>query len=457
MESGVASWSEGFDVTSQKQLKARIRVRMAATGERYAAARAHLVGAGADQDHSGAVVDAGWTLRGGSDPDAAILANLLANAGVVGPEGPLSEEVILLVAGGLGAGYILWEFQHDDGRIVTLGFTNSAQYFDRRLSKAVTRLGLHADWSRTSGTVGAAAELRRELGAGQPVVVWPDRYPIGYWQLPAWLDGRGGHPVIAYAEQDGRIHVDDRNLAPLTVAGEDVDRARARVGSYRNTMLAVRSRDFAIPRDQLRAAVRSGLEDMVSHLGGTSDSFALPAWRKWARMLVASGPAKAWPRVFADGAGLFGALLSVWEGVEPAGMTGGNLRREFGAGLTETATLLDEPRLDDEAARWVEIAELWHTLAEAAVPTSVPACARARELTAAVTGAVAEGDAGRADRTTAAEELWALRNRYAAEPPLNAEEITAIFATMSGILQEIYDAEKAGVQRLGALLTAGTR
>ena len=185
--------------------------------------------------------------------------------------------------------------------------------------------------------------------------------------------------------------MDDRTLAPLTVPGEDVDRARARVGSYRNTMLAVRTRDLAIPGERLRAAVRSGLEDMVSQLGGTSDSFALPAWRKWARMLVASSSAKAWPRVFADGAGLFGALLSVWEGVEPAGMTGGNLRREFGAGLTEAAAVLDEPRLGGEAARWVEIAELWHTLAEAAVPTSVPACARARELTAAVTGAVAKG------------------------------------------------------------------
>ncbi len=443
-----------FDVTSQKQLKSRIRVRMAATGERYAAARAHLVGARADHDDSGAVVDAGWALRGGSDPDAAALANLLANAGVVGLEGPLSEELVLLVAGGLGAGYILWEFQHDDGRIVTLGFTNSAQYFDRRLSKAVTRLGLQADWSHTSGTVGAAAELRRELGAGQPVVIWPDRYLIGYWQLPAWLDGRGGHPVIAYAERDGRIRVDDRTLAPLTVPGEDVDRARARVGSYRNTMLAVRGREFAIPGDRLRAAVRSGLEDMVSHLGGTSDSFALPAWRKWARMLVASGPAKAWPQVFADGAGLFGALLSVWEGVEPAGMTGGSLRREFGAGLIETAALLDEPKLGDEAGRWVEIAELWHTLAEAAVPPSIPACARARELTAAVTGAVAEGDAGRADRAKAAEELWALRDGYAAEPPLSADEIASIFGTMSGILGEIYDAEKAGVQRLGAVLAA---
>ena len=138
-------------------------------------------------------------------------------------------------------------------------------------------------------------------------------------------------------------------------------------------------------------------------------------------------------------------------------MTGGNLRREFAAGLTEAAALLDEPRLGDEAARWVEIGELWHSLAEAAMPTSVPVCAQARELTAAVTGAVAEGDAGRADSAAAAQKLWALRDRYAAEPPFAAEEITAILAAMSGILGEIYDAEKAAVGRLGELVVARTR
>ncbi|HEU4547914.1 MAG TPA: BtrH N-terminal domain-containing protein [Microlunatus sp.] len=440
-------------MTTQKHLKARIRARMASTGERYAAARAQLVGGSKIRDHRpGPVIDAGWTLRGGSDPDTSALTNVLAHAGVVGSDGPLSEELILLVAGGLGAGYILWEFQHDNGRIVTLGFTNSGHYFDRRLTKVIPRLGLSADWSRTSGAVGAAAELRRELGAGQPVIVWPDRFQLGYWHLPAWLDGGGGHPVVAYAAQDGRIHVDDRTLAPLTVAGDAFDRARARVVSYRNTLLAVRTRDLVLPDDRLRAAVRAGLEDMVGSLGGTSDSFAVPAWRKWARMLVASGPAKAWPRVFADGAGLFGALLSVWEGVEPAGMTGGNLRGEFAAGLTEAAALLDEPGLDDEAQRWSQIAGLWHTLAETAVPVDVPACARARELTAEVTGAVAEGDAGRTDRATSAAELWALRDRHAAEPPLGAEEIATVLAGMGGILGEIYEAEKAAIQRLGAAM-----
>ena len=86
--------------------------------------------------------------------------------------------------------------------------------------------------------------------------------------------------MVAYAVADGRVHVDDRTLARLTVPAADLDRARARVGSYKNAMLVVRSRDTAVPADRLRSAVRAGLTATVEQLGGTSTSFALPAWRK---------------------------------------------------------------------------------------------------------------------------------------------------------------------------------
>lgn len=439
-------------MTTQKRLKSRIRARMASTGERYATARAHVVAPAPDPDQVRLVADAGWVLRGGSDPDSAALATLLLNAGVPGPDGPLSEELLLIIAGGLGAGYILWEFQQHDSPILTLGFTNSGHYFDRRLSVATERLGLQAEWSRTSGGVGAAARLRGELAVGKPVVVWPDRYLVGYWQLPAWLDGHGGHPVIAYAERDGRIHLDDRNLAPLTVAGADLDAARGRVSSYRNAALVIRDRESPLPGERVRDAVAAGLTHMVEQHGGRSDSFAVPAWRKWSRMLVAAGSAKAWPRLFGDGSGAFSALMSVWEGVEPAGMTGGNLRREFAAGLEQAGAILTDERIGRESGSWLAIADLWHQLAETAAPTAVPAFSRARELTAAVTGAVAEGDAGADERAVAAEELWELRDRYAGEAPVDTAGLTAILTSMSGILDEIYEAEKAATQRLGSLL-----
>jgi hypothetical protein len=434
-------------MTVAKQLKARIRARMARTGERYSVARAHVLGTSAP----GPVVDLGWTLRGGTDPEAASLANVLAHRGVTGPDGPL-DEPLLHVVGGLGAGYILWEFAHDDSRIVTLGFTHSWQYFDRRLAATVDRLGLDAAWSHTGGAARAAAELESTLAAGDPAIIWPDRFHLGYWHLPEFLDGHGGHPVVAYAASNGRVHVDDRTLAPLTVPVADVDRARARVGSFKNAMLVVQSRDTAVPAERLRAAVRSGLAATVDQLGGTSTSFALPAWRKWSRLLVDPKAAKGWPTVFADRRGLLRALAGVWEAVEPAGMTGGHLRGLFADGLDEAAAILDEPALTAEAQRWREIADHWHDLAETALPADVPEIVRLRELTATVTGAVAEGNAAATERAEAAEELWALRGEHADAPALSEEQVAAILAAMSEHLAGIHAAETAAVQSLGAVV-----
>lgn len=441
-------------MTSAKQLKARVRARMARTGERYAVARAHVLGT--TDGAGGPVVDAGWTLRGGTDPDTAALTNVLAHRGVTGPDGPLTEPLLLVVGGGLGAGYILWEFAHDDSRIVTLGFTHSWQYFDRRLATTVDRLGLDVSWSRTGGAAGAARALRSTLADGDPAIVWPDRYHAGYWHVPALLDGGGGHPVVAYALSDGgpdgRVHVDDRTLAPLTVPTADLDRARARVGSYKNTMLVVRSADTVVPADRLRAAVREGLRATVDHLSGTSTSFALPAWRKWSRLLVDPHAEKGWPTVFADGRGLLRALAGVWEEVEPAGMSGGHLRGLFADGLEQAAGVLDSPALAAEAVGWREIADRWHALADVALPDDVPAIARLRELTATVTGAVAEGDATAGERAAAAEELWRLRAAHDDAPPLDAERLSAVLAEMSGSLAAIHDAEVAAVARLGAVV-----
>jgi hypothetical protein len=435
-------------MTATKQLKARIRERMARTGERYSVARAHVLG---PADHAPAV-DAGWTLRGGTDPDAAALANVLAHRGVTGPDGPLGEPLLLVIGGGLGAGYILWEFAHDDSRIGVLGFTHSWQYFDRRLATTVDRLGLDVTWSRTGGLVRAADALASTLASGTPAIIWPDRFHVGYWNLPPLLDGHGGHPVVAYAVTDGRVHVDDRTTDPLTVPVADVDRARARVGSYRNAMLVVRTRDAVVPADRLRAAVRAGLAATVEQLGGTSTSFALPAWRKWAKLLVDPRAAKGWPTVFADRRGLLRALAGVWESIEPAGMTGGNLRAMFADGLVQAAAVLDDPALAAQAQSWREIADRWHALAEAALPDDVPAIVRVRELTATVTGAVAEGDAAAAERAAAAQQLWAVRSDHADAPPLSDDAVAGVLAAMSDHLTGIVAAESDAVRRLGTLL-----
>ncbi len=397
------------------------------------------------------VTDRGYPLSGGVDPDAAALSHLLRQAGVHGPDGPLTEPLLFAVSGGLGAGYILWEFDHDSSRHVTLGFSHSWNYLGRRLEAALDRLSLEADWHRTAGAQTARRRLHEELAAGRPCVVWPDRYGLGYWHAPPTLDGHGGHAVVAYAVTDDRVHLDDRTLAPLTVSASDLDTARARVSSYRNALLVLRSADAVVPVEQLRGAVRTGLAATVEHLGGRSTSFALPAWRKWAGLLTASGNAKGWPVVFADERGLLGALLSVWEGVEPAGMTGGNLRPLFAEALSQSSTLLGEPALAEAAEDWRDIARLWHELADTALPATDPVSARLRELTTAVTAGVVAGEAGEHDRAVAAAELWHLRTAHESELP-GGGSTGERFDAMSDVLLRIHAAEQAAVSRLGDLL-----
>ncbi|GEL26710.1 hypothetical protein PSU4_56640 [Pseudonocardia sulfidoxydans NBRC 16205] len=434
-------------MTSRKQLKVRVRARMARTGESYSTALRHVAGpAPAARVDDGQ----GYRLRGGVHPESACVADVLAHHGVGAGGAELTEALVFGAAGGPGAGYILWEFAHDDSRPVVLGFSSQWQYHDRAVLGCLDRLGVPARVHRTAGRVGAARALAECVADGLPALVWPDRAGLGYRHLPSSLDGMGGHPVVVHGRSGDDHLVDDRTLARLSVPVDQLDAARARVGSYRNLLVAPEpTGDVPVPR--LQEALRSGIGDCVARLGGTSTSFALPVWRKWARLMTDARAEKGWPRVFADGRGLVDALASVWEGASPAGMTGGHLRDLTADMLDQAGPVLDTS-LDGAAAAWREAAAAWHEVAETALPIDVPAFATLRELTVAVQESItADGDAGRADAARDAARLWALRAELSAEPPLGAAERTDLFAALADTLSRVHAAERAAVDALRVL------
>jgi hypothetical protein len=177
-------------MTAHKHLKERIRARMARTGESYTTARRHVLNALPPSDYQ---------LTGGVHPDTHAIAGVLANRGMLDPSTgrPLSEAMVLGVGGGLGAGYILWEFKAHDLRTLVLGFRNSWQYPDRWAAKTCQRLGVPADVHETGSARRAEEQLRAAVGQGVPVIAWADQQALGYRYLPAWLEGYGGHPVTA--------------------------------------------------------------------------------------------------------------------------------------------------------------------------------------------------------------------------------------------------------------------
>ncbi|HET7767324.1 MAG TPA: BtrH N-terminal domain-containing protein [Chloroflexota bacterium] len=474
-------------MTQKKQLKARVRARMARTGESYVTALRHVATTGADDPaakggaagatrgaasagaaHGAAsagasvpespVVDLGYALRGGLHPESANIAHVLAHHGIRAMGGePVTEALVFGIGGGPGAGYILWEFKRHATATLVMGFHNSWQYPDRWHQKTLDRLGVKYLVDHTSGAAGAAKRLTELLAAGRPCIIRPDRYYMGYWRMPEYKEAQGGPDVVVYAERGDGVHVDDRNVSPLIVPRDKVDEARARVVSYKNSLYAIDPASGQIPAETLRAAVRAGLADCVEHLSAASDSFSLPAWRKWARLLTDQKNAKAWPRVFAERkGGLAGALLSVWEDIMPAGGYGGHLRDLYAEFLDQAAVLVENPRLHAVAESFRGVSESWHRVAETALPDTVAPFARLRDLTVAVRQAIVDPAAvTAAEADQAAADLWALREELDGEFPLGDAEVGELLAALSGAVEAVYTRETEAVAQLKEVVGGG--
>jgi hypothetical protein len=439
-------------MTTDKAFKRVVRARMAKTGERYAVARRTLLataGSPPDPDASNGPDDgvAASRMRGGLHPETATLANVLANQGVVsGLTGkPLSEAAILGIGGGLGAGYILWEFKGRQGPILTLGFRNQWQYpwIPGWTGKTFERLGIEADRHETGGARAAQAALDARLDAGADVIASVDLRGIDTWGLPDALWGYCGHTVVVVGrDRDGSYAVDDRGQAPLRIPPEVMAAARGRIGSFKHRIVGLRTTPGPIPAERLRAALQAGLEDQVDHLRSPSDSFSLPAWRKWSRLMTDTRNAKAWPKVFADGHGLFDSLLRLLESVDgDVGPWGGHLRELYAASLDEAAGALENPTLGDAAQAWRSAADLWEELADAAVPPDLAGAADAVEAVEQLHEAVMAGEPGRARARAAAATAWAIRDRYADAFPLPPDRVEAILADLGARLGAIYEGE----------------
>jgi hypothetical protein len=333
------------------------------------------------------------------------------------------------------------------------GFRNSWQYPDRWAAKTCARLGVPAAVHETGSARTADDELRAAVGQGVPAIAWADQQLLGYRHLPAWLEGHGGPPVTVYGLDDetGTALVDDRNRAPLTVSLDALAAARARVGSYKHRLLVLDAPAAELDTDRLRRAVRDGLAEQVEHLSQRSDSFSLPAFRKWARLLGDGGNAKAWPKVFADRVSLFDACLSVYENLEPVGWGGDNLRGLYAEFLDEAAGLLDAPDLGKAAAAYREAEARWHAVADTAVPADREPFAEARRLTVRLQAQVEAGDAAQGEAAATAARLWALRDRWRHEFPGDVD-VEVLLAALAAAVTAACDAEEAALAVLtGAL------
>jgi Butirosin biosynthesis protein H, N-terminal/Domain of unknown function (DUF4872) len=433
-------------MTTRKHLKARVRSRMEKTGERYAAARAHVVverPPGATTATPAGPTVAGIRHFSGIHPETTALRILATHAGLR----DLAEETVLAVGGGLGAG--VFAFHYEKEGFSSLYLAGRHRWEDGRtfVEAAARRLGLEPSVSETGSAKAAEQSLRTALERG-PVAAWVDFAELGYRGVPAEHAGGSYHVLVVYAIDGGAAIVGDLAREPIRVPLRDLARARARVAKQRNRLLSVAATSGSEPPN-LASAVRDGLRAGAEALATERRrNFSLAAFEDLARRMTATG-ADSWPRVFPRGRPLWTGLTSLHRFVETY-FTGGGLMRPMLA-----RALSRDPALAATGERYAALGAEWTALARAALPDDAPLLAEARTIQERMPDLFVErGPAASADLRAAWARLAELSDEAAAEFPLSDAEARDLVADLAGRLRAVHASEVAALEELRAA-TAG--
>jgi hypothetical protein len=389
----------------------------------------------------------GYTHFGGKHAETASLTNVLRAQGLRAEHNhqPFTEGMLLGIGGGLGAGYILWELKEHQAKILVFGWQNRWQYTMPFYENLCKRINVTPTFHETGSQKTAAGQLDELLNAGQPVVAWVDRAQMPYLQLPKSLEGHLGNFIAIYGIEDGQVLVDDLAAKPFRVPVETMVSARARIGSYKNRLLSVK----VDGEHDLPAAIMVGIQDMIEHLSQSSDSFSLPTFQKWGKMMTHRKNAKGWPVVFADRRGLYGALKSVYEGIELVSTGGGGMRGLYADFLDEAAVVVNRPALREVAEQYRRLAAQWSAFAGSALPDGVEPLRETKQLLCQrYELLMAKGGDGLGEIQPLIQRLGVLYDENKHELPMSDSEIDNLFSVMGDQLLALFEAETSALAAL---------
>lgn len=381
---------------------------------------------------------------GGKHDLTASVKNVLAAHGVTAPHTgkPFTEAMLLGIGGGLGAGYILWEFKAHVSASIVLGFTNRWNYAPQHMTTMCERIGVKTTIQEAGGAKAAKANFQAAVDAGKPFIAWVDKASLPYQQLPEALKGYGIWIVGVHGVENDMVLVDDLGEHLYTVPLDIFTAARDVIPSDKNRIMRI---EAPITID-LPAAINAGIADHIEYLSSGSESFALPVYKKWARLMTDTKNKKGWPVVFADpeAKGLFDTLCSVFEGVTLNDIDGCGLRGMYADFLDEAADVVNKPALKQVAQQYRDLAQLWIQFTDVAFPASVPAFQQMRDVLSLRYQLLHENRLD--EMRKASDSVAAMRAEYNRNFPL--KDTSALFAEMSDKLIAIYDAETQALDAL---------
>mgnify|MGYP001310967259 CR=1 FL=1 len=389
------------------------------------------------------VTVSGYKRVGGVHPESAAFANILHSQGM-----PLSEALVFGIAGGLGIGYILWEFQEHHTKVLVLGFQNRWNYPMDYYQHLADRLGIAISMPDTGSQKTAAQTLNAALDRGLPVVAWVDRASLPSMHMPPTMIAHIGHFVSICGREGDTYFLDDLAAQPIPIDAATLADARAIISSYKSRLVVIDKLPAAL---DLPAAIHAGLQDQVEYLSSPSESFSLPAIRKWAKTMIDAKGKKGWLKVFADRRGLMSTLISLYESIELNGAPGG-LRGLYADFLTEATEVTGNPRLSEPISHYRALSTLWSRLAESALPDAVPLLRDTRALLFQREQVRLQGGSAWQQTSELTTRITELRREGNLNFPLADSAVLDLFTALHDQLLAIYQAETDALAALKAAL-----
>jgi len=384
---------------------------------------------------------------GGVHAETASIKNILAFNGVKAPHSgkAYTEAMIFGIGGGLGATYILWEFQSHGYPSLVVGFRYKLNYDLQYMQGLAKRMGAESQVYETGGKKKALSLLEESLEKGLPAIAWMDLGGPPYYMHTNLL-GVG----VVYGIEEGKALVDKRAKAPFEIPMDALAIARDRVPSFKNRIMTIEPKtDF-----DLATAIQDGLRDCVDYLGAKSTSFALPSIRKWARMMTDEKNEKGWPTVHKNGRGLYGTLRSAYEAIDQTGSGGGGLRGVYADFLIEASDVIGNAALVDCADTYRALQAEWSELAQAVLPNEVAVFKQTKELLDRKEALILEKGSGAIEEIAPInDELHEIKGELNEDFPLDKAGRMELFQKMQSRLSSILEAEKAALAALEAATT----
>ena len=381
--------------------------------------------------------------------DTASIRNALDYQGAIAPHTsqPWSEAMLLGISGGVAFGYFTFHYKGYDPQVNLLTRNTFAP-----MGTIFERLGIAVAAKQSTSADKGRQNLIRALEEGLAPIASPDGSLLPYNALAYDQANWYTMPLVifGYEAEKGEAYISDRSRVALTVATDDLDKARARIKKDKHRLLLLGAPDDA----RLADAVRAGIADCVRLMTekppkGSARNFGFKAMAHWRQMLAKSTKG-SWAREYPTGRPLLAALTSAYTFLGPAfGKTVQADRDVYADFLDEAAAILGVDALADVAEDYRRAGRAWSQLIDALLPRDLPMLSDARHCIDRKTELFIESGAARLD------EIIALRDQLAdimtaseSDFPLDEDDVANLRGELSERLAMVEKYERSAVDAL---------